>query len=224
MGIFDGLFTSAADEAKIKRARQRRATRAVERVIENLQDKSKSLERERTKLWNTAREQMISGQKSAASSTLKIYKSKLVMGERVEKQLLLSQHHLDSITTASDMQQISGALAELATVMNVDPDVVQDSIDSLDDKSADVQDVVKIMDQAFARDMARLDRDAEQDEAESEDALMTALMNEVNGSLVVPGSLGSVAEESAPVNTNAAAADDINAGRDTLKKLLDGNK
>jgi hypothetical protein len=108
--------------------------------------------------------------------------------------------------------------------MNVDPDVVQDSIDSLDDKSADVQDVVKIMDQAFARDMARLDRDAEQDEAESEDALMTALMNEVNGSLVVPGSLGSVAEESAPVNTNAAAADDINAGRDTLKKLLDGNK
>ena len=223
MGIFDGLFTSAADEAKNKRTRQRRATRAVERVIENLQDKSKALEKERTKLWNTAREQMISGQKSAAASTLKIYKSKLVMGERVEKQLLLSQHHLDSITTASDMQQISGTLAELAAVMNVDPDTVQESIDAVDDRTADVQDVVKIMDQAFARDMARLDRDAEQEEGESEDALMTALMNEVNGSLTVPGSLSSAVEESAPGSTNAAAAD-INAGRDTLKKLLDGNK
>ena len=222
MGIFDGLFTSAADEAKIKRTRQRKAVRAVERVIENLQDKSRMLEKERTKLWNTAREQMISGQKAAAASTLKIYKSKLVLGERVEKQLLLSQHHLDSITTAGDMQQISGTLAELATVMNIDPDAVQDSIDTVDDKTADVQDVVKIIDQAFNRDMAKLDRDAEQGSEESEDALMTALMNEVNGSLSVPGGLSSVADT--PASAEKSAPADINAGRDTLKKLLDGNK
>ena len=222
MGIFDGLFTSAADEAKTKRTRQRKAVRAEERVIENLQDKSRMLEKERTKLWNTAREQMISGQKAAAASTLKIYKSKLVMGERVEKQLLLSQHHLDSITTAGDMQQISGTLAELATVMNIDPDAVQDSIDTVDDKTADVQDVVKIIDQAFNRDMAKLDRDAEQGSEESEDALMTALMNEVNGSLSVPGGLSSVADT--PASAEKSAPADINAGRDTLKKLLDGNK
>jgi hypothetical protein len=194
----------------------------VERVIDNLQEKATGLEKERTKLWNTAREQMLSGQKSAAGATLKVYKSKMVMGQRVERQLLLSQHHLDTITSASDMQQVSGALAGLATIMNVDPDAVQATMDELEDKNADVQDVSKIMDRAFERDMAKLDRDAENGMNETEDELMQALMAEVNGSLSVSAPLSSAAPETAAPVSNAAA--DINAGRDALKKLMEGNK
>ncbi|MBQ9755714.1 MAG: hypothetical protein IJV93_13315 [Lentisphaeria bacterium] len=217
MGIFDGLFTSAESEAKEKRMKQRRAVRTVERVIENLTEKSAGLEKERTKLWEKAREQMLSGQKTAAAATLKVYKSKMVMGQRVERQLLLSQHNLDTITSASDMQQISTALASLATAMNVDPDAVQLTMDELEEKNDDIRDVTRIMDRAFDRDMAKLDHDAENSQDETEDELMKALMEEVNGALAVPESAASAAE--AP-----AAAADINAGRDALKKLMEGNR
>ena len=218
MGIFDGLFTSAESEAKEKRMKQRRAVRTVERVIDNLTEKSAGLEKERTKLWEKAREQMLSGQKTAAAATLKVYKSKMVMGQRVERQLLLSQHNLDTITSASDMQQISTALASLATAMNVDPDAVQLTMDELEEKNDDIRDVTRIMDRAFDRDMAKLDHDAENSQDETEDELMKALMEEVNGALAVPESAASAAE--AP----AAAAADINAGRDALKKLMEGNR
>ena len=218
MGILDGLFTNAESKIKEERTKQRRAIRTVERVIDNLTEKSAGLEKERTKLWATAREQMLSGQKTAAAATLKVYKSKMVMGQRVERQLLLSQHNLDTITSASDMQQISTALASLATAMNVDPDAVQLTMDELEEKNDDIRDVTRIMDRAFDRDMAKLDHDAENSQDETEDELMKALMEEVNGALAVPESVAPAAE--AP----AAAAADINAGRDALKKLMEGNR
>ena len=220
MGFFDGLFTSAADAEKNKRTLQRKAKRAVERRIEDLGEKAAQLEKERNKLWNTARDQMISGQKSAAAATLKFYKSNMVRGQHIEKMRLYSQNQLDSLTNASDMQALSGALSDLAVAMNIDPDKFQDVMDQMDDKGADVREITKLMDSAFNREMARLDNESAQDAGEEDDALMTALMNEVNGSLAVPGALSSTAE-AAPA---AAAPADINAGRDALKKLMEGNK
>ena len=221
MGFFDGLFTSAADAEKNKRTLQRKAKRAVERRIDDLGEKAAQLEKERNKLWNTARDQMISGQKSAAAATLKFYKSNMVRGQHIEKMRLYSQNQLDSLTNASDMQALSGALADLAVAMNIDPDKFQDVMDQMDDKGADVREITKLMDSAFNREMARLDNESAQDAGEEDDALMTALMNEVNGSLAVPGALSSTAE-AAPAATAAPA--DINAGRDALKKLMEGNK
>ena len=220
MGFFDGLFTSAADAEKNKRTLQRKAKRAVERRIEDLCEKAAQLEKERNKLWNTARDQMISGQKSAAAATLKFYKSNMVRGQHIEKMRLYSQNQLDSLTNASDLQALSGALSDLAVAMNIDPDKFQDVMDQMDDKGADVREITKLMDSAFNREMARLDNESAQDAGEEDDALMTALMNEVNGSLAVPGALSSTAE-AAPA---AAAPADINAGRDALKKLMEGNK
>ena len=221
MGFFDGLFTSAADAEKNKRTLQRKAKRAVERRIEDLGEKAAQLEKERNKLWNTARDQMISGQKSAAAATLKFYKSNMVRGQHIEKMRLYSQNQLDSLTNASDMQALSGALSDLAVAMNIDPDKFQDVMDQMDDKGADVREITKLMDSAFNREMARLDNESAQDAGEEDDALMTALMNEVNGSLAVPGALSSTAE-AAPAATAAPA--EINAGRDALKKLMEGNK
>lgn len=221
MGFFDGIFTSAADAEKNKRTLQRKAKRAVERRIEDLGEKAAQLEKERNKLWNTARDQMISGQKSAAAATLKFYKSNMVRGQHIEKMRLYSQNQLDSLTNASDMQALSGALSDLAVAMNIDPDKFQDVMDQMDDKGADVREITKLMDSAFNREMARLDNESAQNAGEEDDALMTALMNEVNGSLAVPGALSSTAE-AAPAATAAPA--DINAGRDALKKLMEGNK
>lgn len=220
MGIFDGLFTNAESKIKEERMKQRRAIRTVERVIDNLTEKSAGLEKERTKLWATAREQMLSGQKSAAATTLKIYKSKMVMSQRVERQLLLSKHNLDTITSANDMQQVSASLASLATTMNVDPDAVQMTMDELEDRNEDIRDVNKIMDSAFARDMAKLDLDAANGMDDTEDELMKALMDEVNGSLTMSAPASPAVEE-APAA--AVPATDINAGRDKLKKLMEGN-
>ena len=47
MGILDGLFTNAESKIKEERTKQRRAIRTVERVIDNLTEKSAGLEKER---------------------------------------------------------------------------------------------------------------------------------------------------------------------------------
>ena len=104
--------------------------------------------------------------------------------------------------------------------MNVDPDAVQMTMDELEDRNEDIRDVNKIMDSAFARDMAKLDLDAANGMDDTEDELMKALMDEVNGSLTMSAPASPAVEE-APAA--AVPATDINAGRDKLKKLMEGN-
>ena len=203
MGLLSNFFMSASEKDKLEKTKMRRVTRSVERVIEGLEEKSALLNKECSTLWTRAREQLISGQKSEAAATLRFYKSKNVLGRRVEQQLTLVRHRYDTITGASDMQTMAGALSELARTMGVDVDALEYSMEQVADAAMDSSDVNKSINAIFERDMAKLDRDLAAGEI-SDDELMKALEEEV----------------AAAGNSNGSIAD----GQERLRSILNDKK
>ncbi|MBQ9755202.1 MAG: hypothetical protein IJV93_10710 [Lentisphaeria bacterium] len=203
MGLLSNFFMSASEKDKLEKTKMRRVTRCVERVIEGLEEKSALLNKECSTLWTRAREQLISGQKSEAAATLRFYKSKNVLGRRVEQQLTLVRHRYDTITGASDMQTMAGALSELARTMGVDVDALEYSMEQVADAAMDSSDVNKSINAIFERDMAKLDRDLAAGEI-SDDELMKALEEEV----------------AAAGNSNGSIAD----GQERLRSILNDKK
>lgn len=203
MGLLSNFFMSASEKDKLEKTKMRRVTRCVERVIEGLEEKSALLNKECSTLWTRAREQLISGQKSEAAATLRFYKSKNVLGRRVEQQLTLVRHRYDTITGASDMQTMAGALSELARTMGVDVDALEYSMEQVADAAMDSSDVNKSINAIFERDMAKLDRDLAAGEI-SDYELMKALEEEV----------------AAAGNSNGSIAD----GQERLRSILNDKK
>ena len=205
MGLLSNFFMSASEKEKLEKMKLRRVTRGVERVIEGLQDKSALLNKECTALWNKAREQLMSGQKSEAAATLRFYKSKNMMGRRVEQQLMMVRHRYDTITGAADMQSMAGALNGLAQTRGVDVDALEDSMEQIADAGMDCNEVNKSLDSMFERDMAKLDRELAAGES-GDDELMKALEQEISG-----GSTGVV-------------PDAISSGQERLRSMLNEKK
>lgn len=179
MGILSSIFMSKSEKEKLEKINRRRTTRGVERVIENLEDKFDRLNKECAILWNTARQQLLSGQKSEAIATLRSYKAKTVMGRRVDHQLTMTRFRYEAIVGAADMQQVMSALNDLAVNTNVDVDMLEETMETVDDAAGDNSEVCKIIDRAFQRDMAKLDRELENAGGDDDDELMKSLEQEV---------------------------------------------
>ena len=215
MGLFD-IFTSKKKADQEAKRTKNRAERRAERVIDDMQYRQKNLEKECSKLWEKARQQLMSGQKSAAAATLSIYKSKLAMANRNERQYIMARHQADIMTNAAMMQGVAGALQELAEVSNVDPDAVAEQMDKIDEVNDDISETNKIMEKSYERSMAKLDKDLEDaSDMVGDDELMKILETETAGSV-----MGAHVTESSDKVPTAA---EINSGRDNLKKLLNNN-
>ena len=147
----------------------------------------------------------MSGQKSEAAATLRFYKSKNMMGRRVEQQLMMVRHRYDTITGAADMQSMAGALNGLAQTLGVDVDALEDSMEQIADAGMDCSEVNKSLDSMFERDMAKLDRELAAGES-GDDELMKALEQEISG-----GSTGVV-------------PDAISSGQERLRSMLNEKK
>ncbi|MBR7138736.1 MAG: hypothetical protein IKD44_04260 [Lentisphaeria bacterium] len=215
MSILD-LFKSSKDTADEKRRAERRAKRKAEQAIENLQDKNSALTKECNQLWEKARQQLMSGQKAAAAATLKIYKSKLAMATRNEKQFIMARHQTDIMNNAAMMNELSGALKDLAVISNIDPDAVAENMENIDAANDDINEANRIMEKSYDRSMAKLDKDLDEAaDTVGDDELMKVLESETAGTVMGPR----VTEATGEIPT----ADEINSGRDNLNKLLNNN-
>ena len=209
MGILSSIFMSKSEKEKLEKVNRRRITRGVERVIENLEDKAGRLNKECSTLWDKARQQLLSGQKNEAAATLRFYKAKSVMSRRVDHQLAMTRYRYDAIVGAADMQQVMGALQDLAANTNVDVDMLEETMETVDEATGDNNEVCKIIDRAFQRDMAKLDRDLEGAGEGEDDDLMKALEQEVaSGAGAARGGTES----------------SITSGQERLRNMLDGKK
>ena len=212
MGFFD-LFKSKADADKESKRQRRRTERNAERAVENIQEKNSALVKECNQLWEKARKELLSGQKSAAAVTLKHYKAKMVMVSRNERTFIMARNNMDMMNNAALMQEMGSALKDLAVVSNVDPDRMAENMDAIDDVTDDVRETNRLMEKGYERSIAQIDKDLENSaDLIGDDELMKVLETETAGAILGP----KVAEENSGIPTEA----DINSGRDTLNRLL----
>lgn len=204
MGIFGNFFMSESEKAKLEQMNKKRVVRGVERLLENLENRSIILNKESSVLWDKARKELLSGQKTEASNTLRIYKAKQVMARRNDHSLMVMRSRYDAIVGASDMQEVMGALNELAGSTNLDVDQMEENMDGVDAAVSDTRDVTKAIDAAFQRDMTRLDLELSSAENGEEDDLMKLLEQEVSA--------------------GAATGAGVTSGQERLRNMLNGKK
>ena len=215
MGFFDSignLFESEKDAERRKRKEIRQVERSVENVIEKFSDRTRDLEKERDALWEKAKIKLQSGQKAEAANLLKTYKSKMVMLNRLDRQKVYAQHKLDMISGARDMGEVTSAFKDLAVGLDVTPEQLEENIFEVDMVSDDISDINKIMDKAYDKEMDHLSKEADREmSAEFDDDLMSALENEVVGSLA--------GSESVKTTEASSEQQAIDAGLNRLRKL-----
>ena len=215
MGFFDFLKSKKELEREM-RMEQRKQEHAVERVIDKLDDKVKDHERERDKVWEQAKLKLQSGQKAEAARLLTTYKSKMVMINRIERQKQFAQHKLDMITGAKDMNDLTEALGNMARISDISPEQIEENLAEVDMKTADINDMNKIMEKAMEKDMESLNRDMENEKGmDIDDDLMKALEKEVAGDL-----LGDKIIDDPDF---VPQKQELDAGIDEIRKLLNKN-
>lgn len=210
MGFRD-LFKSTKEREREARREKRRHERSVERVIDRMGDRIKALEKERAKIWAKAKELLQAGKKLEAKRLLERYKGMEVLVNRLEKHQMLWQGKLNTLATAGDANEASAALAEFGEMLNVDPDKIVDDLERVEDVEGEIKEVNSILDKAYEKDNERIAEEAEsQGEVSVDNDLMAALESEAAAD-VLGGKLPDAA---------ARSEEDINAGRDRLRALL----
>ena len=211
---FKDLFKSTKELEREKRrelrSKERQAARGISRLAKNVRD----LEKERAKVWAKARELVQAGQKVEAAKLLEQYKALGVQINRLEKQRMFAQNKLNRVSAAGTIGEITGAIADFAEGMDVNPDKVDEAIGRIDEVSGEIDEANQVVDEAYAADLEKTAEEMEaQDEVSVDDDLMAALESEAAADILG----GKVAEEQRSKN-------DINAGRDRLRTLLAEDK
>ena len=211
---FKDLFKSTKELEREKRrelrSKERQAARGISRLAKSVRD----LEKERAKIWAQARGLVQAGQKQEAAKLLQQYKALAVEINRLEKQRMFAQNKLNRVAAAGAIGEITGAIADFAEGMDVSPDKVDEDVGRIDDATGEIDEVNRVVDEAYAADLEKTAEETEaQGEVEVDDDLMASLESEAAAD-ILGGKIADI-----PKRT-----EDINAGRDRLRALLEQDK
>lgn len=189
MAISD-LFKSTEQRELEKKRELRKKQHEAERGIDNMGDRIKELEKQKSAIWGKAIQATKAGQKTEAARLVQQFKALGVQISRIDKQRIVAQSRLTSVATAGDIGAVTGIIADLAKGQNIDATLIEGNLDQINEVSDDIRDVNQVIDKAYEKDMDRVAAEAEQVNAETADAeLMAALEREaaaeVSGGKVV---------------------------------------
>ena len=212
MGLSD-LFKSTKEIEREKRKELRSKEREAERGISRLARDVRKLEKSRAVVWVRARELLQAGRRDEAARLLNQYKMMGVQINNLEKQRMLAQNKLTNVSAAGTLGMITGAIAGYAEGMDIDPDKVGENIDAISNVEGEIEEVNNIVKEAYESDMQKASEASEEQDGEvTDEELMAELESEAVGEIGVSGRMA---------NSVSGGMDDINAGRDRLRNLLD---
>ena len=209
MGIF---FETEARKAERLEKEKKAQARNVALLAEELSSKESQLSAQCAALWEKAKMQLSSGQKSAAAMTLKHFKSKQLEMKRYSRLNFLVQNKLSSLQSAADMQNAAEALKEFAQSAAIDIDQLEADLDKLEECAADIRDMQKSIDRSLERANSSFDREFNSISQE-DDPLLKSLQE----------SLFPEAQKPQAAPQTAPAPDKITSENvdEALKKMLD---
>lgn len=171
----NGFFETASQKAQRLEEEKKARYRNVEKVIGQLQLKQETIEKECTALWNKAKSELTRGDKSAAASTLKLFKMKKVEAGRCARLRVMAENRFSSISSAADMQEAMKALGDLAASCQVDVDLLEENMEQTAAAMDDISDMNKVMERSFERENRRIERELENRADTKSDPLFNSL-------------------------------------------------
>ncbi len=211
MGFFDFLLPPRARARKARRDR-RHAFRDAEHAIDAVKGRQRELEKEAKKQWETAREAMKNGEKTAAQRALVSYRASQTLILKLEQKRWLFEQYYTKMQVAGSDAQFASALGALNKVVGIDAEKVMDVFDTANDLLGEQADSDRFWEKMY-------DKEAEGATTAAEDRIPT--MEDLGAQLEqeVAAELGGAA---AP----AAAAGEIDsriaAGQERVRSMLEG--
>ena len=172
----------------------------------------RTLEKERAGVWARARELVQAGTREDAARLVNQYKIMGVEINRLERQRMVAQNKLSRVSAAGTLGVVTSAIAGFAGGMDVDPDKIGEDIDSIADVESEIDEVNQVVDEAYESDMGKAASLAEAQGAEATDEELMSELESEAAAEVRAGGVPSVDRK----------PEDINAGRDRLRALIDG--
>lgn len=204
------LFKSTKQKEREKTRERRQATRRAEMALDDVKLKLKELDRDGKKAWERAREALQSGRKAAAQRELTAYRAKQVLASKIDQKRFVFEQKLTDMEMAKTDAAFTEALRTLATVVDIDPEKVDDVLREVDMKSREQGEVDRVWQKEYRQQMEGIQEGLE-DFVPSIDDLSKQLEDEV-------------AEEVGSRESDAGEhelGDQISEGRQRVENLLD---
>jgi len=216
------LFKSKKDRDREAQRAQRRevrqGNRKVQKTLRELGDKVKKIRAKRDADWEKAKEYLRSGQKAQAQNLLQSCRAKEVLASKLEKKADFWENRHTKMSASQTDSEMAAAMKDLATLNNVDPDRIEDSMMTMDEMFDDQVDVDDIVDRAHEKDMEDISVQ-ETDVVPSIEDMVAELESEV----AVDITSDSIAQTDgeATETVDGTTQDRIGSLRDRLKQVLE---
>lgn len=206
MGLFSGFFTSEEDRKRDAARRQRRAINKAEDAIDTVNSSIAELKKEEIKEWEKAKKAAAAGRKGDAILALKRFRGFEVHIYQLEKRKWVFENYLTRLKMATINDVFRDAMAELNEAIQIDVDLVTDSIDDMNEDLTDVTALDKAWEKNFEKNMNGLSVQ-ETDIIPDIDSLFQALQGEV--AINIGGGAKDVSATKTTINDVQAKADAI---------------
>lgn len=218
MAIGD-LFKSKSEREKDAARKRRQAFRQAESSVDAVNDRIKGMKRTRDKAWADALQNKKTGNKTAAQRALLTYRATEQMIVKLEQKKWTFDQLLTKLDLAKTDQEFAGALNALNAVVNIDPETVANVLDEVQDKLGEQMDVDKVWNKVTEKETEGvLDQESE----------LVPSMEELEAQLDAEAAVeiggGHNALDQAEASSGASMKNQIDEGRDRLKKLLGNDK
>jgi len=213
------LFKSKKERIEKAKKDRRRAVRRVERAVDDVKREIKSLKKERDSAWDEALRYRADGQNVASRRSLTTVRAIEVMMAKLDAKAWFYSQVLRKLKLSEIDQRVTTELEGLNAAISIDPDRVANAIDQIEDELGEQEDVDKVINDAYARELG--EAEAKMDEVvPSIEEMERILDGEVVEKIKRPG----VLKATEGGETEPSVKQQIGEGRRRLKNLLEEDK
>ncbi|MCY2927904.1 MAG: hypothetical protein NTV86_00130 [Planctomycetota bacterium] len=219
---FGDLFKSrAAREREVsreKRRQTRQGNRKVQKTLHELGDKVKKIRLKRDADWAKAKEYLRGGQKAQAENLLKSCRAKELLASKLERRVDFWESRQTRMEATQSDAVMADAMRDLATLSNIDPDNIEESMLAMEETFDDQTEVDSIIEREHEKDTEEVSLQ----ETETVPSLKD-MVSELESEVAVEIGADSLAPEEATPQTveGTTNKEKISTLRDRLKEVLE---
>ena len=181
MGIgdsFSNLFKSDKERKREAARRLRRAFTKAEDAVDTVNSAIRELNQSKLKAWEAAKSAAAAGRKAEAMLALQKYRGFEVQVYQLEKRKWVFENYIIRLKMADVNNVFAESMRALNDAVQVDVDLVVDSMEDIDDKLSDVTELDKMWEKNFDKNMNGMSVQ-ETDIIPDVDSLFASLQGEV---------------------------------------------
>ncbi|MDD4013535.1 MAG: Snf7 family protein [Candidatus Omnitrophica bacterium] len=147
------VFKTGKDKQRDIRVKQRRAFREANSTIQQVEQRIESLQKDKNKRWEEAKQYLMGGQKAASNRCLQSCRMIEMLINKMETKKWVFTQLVSRAEIAKDEQSFIACMGDLNSVLNIDCNVAEMNLDSLTDKLSEQDSIDSLWEQEYKTEL-----------------------------------------------------------------------